>query len=108
MGKKRVKGVVSSEDQEKLERERISQEIHRLFPSLIWFVERTTEQDLVTPRRPGTLSFFSQDNGVKMCIRDRSSGKVAFVWAYSLPEALLTAERRLAGGTLDWRPDKFA
>jgi hypothetical protein len=80
----------------------------QLLPRLCWWVSSVLEEDAATPRLCGSLSFFYQDSGVKVCVRDRQEKRVAFVWAPSFEEAMLKAEKNLAAGTLDWRPDRYA
>jgi hypothetical protein len=80
----------------------------RLLSRICWHVSSVLEADAKTPRVTGTVSIFYQDGGVKVCIRDRQAGKVAFVWAPSFEEALLKAQAALEVGSLDWRPDRYA
>lgn len=85
-----------------------SQQIWKLLSGLWRWVEGQIETT-ITPRVvPGSLSIFSQDGGVKVCIRDRAQGRVAFVWAPCFGEALLKAQGVLVNDTADWRPDKYA
>lgn len=54
-------------------------------------------------RVPGSVSLFWQDGGFKVCLSDKDSGSVAFIWGPDPVETLFAAEAALEGGTLDWR-----
>jgi len=57
-------------------------------------------------RIPGTLTLFTDGPTWKLCLSDRSQGRVAFVSGASPPLALQAAEAGLVGSTLDWRFQK--
>jgi hypothetical protein len=85
-----------------------TRQLYAEFKEVCWWLESRMETDAKTPRVTGTMSIFAQDGGVKVCVRDRAAGRVAFVWGKGAIEALLAAEEALTKGTLDWRVDRFA
>lgn len=54
-------------------------------------------------RLPGSLTLFYQDGGFKVCLSDKDSGSVGFVWGPDPYEAVMAAERGLEENTIDWR-----
>jgi hypothetical protein len=85
-----------------------SEDFWSAFGEIEWFVGSILETDAKTPRVTGSVSLFYQDSGLKSAVRDRASGKVAFVWANSLFTLLCRVQSGLRTGQLDWRPDRFA
>lgn len=93
---------------ERAAEEAVLQESYAAYKELADWVQAPFKDGTTERRVQGTLSIFAQDGGIKVCIRDRENKRVAFVWAASMFAALRKADRSLASGTLDWRPDRFA
>ena len=72
------------------------------FPALAEFLAAASWSD-GSPRLPGTLTLFTDDQTWKICLSDRAQARVAFVTGLSPLEAFQAAERGLATSSLDWR-----
>lgn len=59
-------------------------------------------------RLPGRLIIYYEPGKAALCLSDKHTGSVAFHAAEGVSEALEGLEKRLQGGTVDWRKDKKA
>lgn len=75
------------------------------FPSLWEFISLASWED-GSPRVPGTVLLFVDDDMVKVRLSDRAQGFTAWVSAKSLEGVLEGCERGLRDDGLEWRKDK--
>jgi len=57
-------------------------------------------------RVPGSLLLFGSEGGVKAMLKDAQSKQVCFLFGEGTTAAIDAAERVLATGEGDWRPDR--
>lgn len=58
------------------------------------------------PRERSTMSVFIEHGQVRLCLNDRDVGESMWVSGDSLEAALASLEKRLAGGSTEWRPNR--
>lgn len=58
------------------------------------------------PRVTSTLLVFVEDGLVKLCLRDRATGRVGWVSGRTLTDALNSLETSLASDSLEWRRER--
>ncbi len=76
-----------------------------LHPSLSeWMTAEVWEDS--SKRRLPSLTIFSEDGLVKICVNDKATERVAFVSGPSLREALQSIEDGLTRDSLEWRRSK--
>lgn len=76
-----------------------------VYSGLVEFLTRI-EWDPGEVRVPGTMMVFVEDGRWKIWLHDRDAGEGCFVSGETLHEALEAADKAIAGGGGDWRPDK--
>lgn len=76
------------------------------FPGIFEFLARVRYHG--NDRLPGRLIVYYEPGKASLCLSDKQSGSVAFHAGEGVQEALEGLERRLQGGTVDWRKDKKA
>ena len=77
-----------------------------MFPCLFSFVTSEVWPEDGSVRVPGTCLFFLQDGSLKVMLKDREQGLVAFWTGASLQGLLESVEADLESGVGDWRRDK--
>lgn len=79
-----------------------------LFPCLWAFLTATTWPEDGKSREPGSILLFTQEGALKIMLKDRDQGLVAFWTGASLQGLLEAVERDLDAGAGDWRRDRPA
>lgn len=85
----------------------VDEEFKTFYPSLWEHLTADRFEDGAT-RKTSSLLVFSQDGRIKLMLKDKEEGEVAFLSATGVTSGLAALEEGLAAGKLDWRRDKEA